>query len=70
MKCPVCAEHPQNFREHALQHVSNCEAYAVEKFDPRQGSSRLTLHASTGRLSMETVKKLRQRLENATTTQF
>jgi hypothetical protein len=68
MKCPVCGEKPQNFRKHALQHVSNGEAYAVEKFDPRKGSSRLTLYAITGPLSMEVVQKLRRRFENATTT--
>jgi hypothetical protein len=68
MKCPVCAETPKNFREHPLQHVSNGEAYAVENFDPQKGSSRLTLYAITEPLSMETVQKLRQRFENATTT--
>jgi hypothetical protein len=51
-----------------LQHVSNGEAYAVEEFDPQKGSSRLTLYACTEPLSMETVQKLRQRFENATTT--
>jgi hypothetical protein len=68
MKCPVCSEHHPNFREHALQHVINDEAYVVETFDPRKGYSRLTLFPITVPLSMEALKRLRQRFENATTT--
>jgi len=67
MKCPICREKVTEFRQHALQHVRNDEAYAVEVYSHKKGSSRLTLHAITEPLNRAAVKKFRKRLENSTT---
>jgi hypothetical protein len=33
MKCPVCNKVPEDFREHALDHIRADEAYAIETWD-------------------------------------
>jgi hypothetical protein len=68
MKCPLCHQNVHNLRKHALQHVRADEAYAIETFDHAKGVSQLTLHSIAKPLDRFRVEKLREQIENATTT--
>jgi hypothetical protein len=62
MKCPVCKKVPEDFREHALNHVRADEAYAIETWDHVEGEANLVLHPVKGPLTMKRTKSLTRQL--------
>ena len=62
MKCPVCKKVPEDFREHALNHVRDDEGYAIETWDHVNGEARLDLCPIAGPLNRERVKNLKRML--------
>lgn len=62
MKCPVCKKTPEDFREHAMNHVRADEAYAIETWDNVNHKPTLVLQAIAGPLHMKAIKNLRHKL--------
>jgi hypothetical protein len=62
MKCPVCKKTPQDFREHALNHIRADEAHAIETWDHVKHKATLVLHTITRPLDLQTVKNLKPKL--------
>jgi hypothetical protein len=62
MKCPICKKVPDDFREHALNHVRADEAYAIETWDDVKHKAKLTLHPITGPLGLTRMKSLKRML--------
>jgi hypothetical protein len=56
MKCPICKKVPEDFREHALNHVRADEAYAIETWDHVKHEAKLALHPIAGPLELDRVK--------------
>jgi hypothetical protein len=63
MKCPVCKEVVENFREHALNHVRADEASAIETWDHLQGEATFVLHPLKGSLTLKRIRSLTQQLK-------
>jgi hypothetical protein len=62
MKCPVCNQVPEDFREHALNHVRDDEAYAIETWDHVKHEAKLTLYPIATPLDLKSVKSLKPTL--------
>jgi hypothetical protein len=62
MKCPVCNEVPEDFREHAFNHVRADEAYAIETWDHLKHKPTLVLQTIAGPLNPNALRSLRHTL--------
>jgi hypothetical protein len=62
MKCPVCKKVPENFREHALNHIRADEAYAIETWGHVKGEATLVLYPLKSSLTLKRIKSLTQQL--------
>jgi hypothetical protein len=67
MKCPVCKAEVKDFFKHALNHVRDDEAYAVETWDHQTASANLALHPLPAPLGPGDVKPLQKKFNTATT---
>jgi hypothetical protein len=62
MKCSVCNKTPENFREHALDHIRADEAYAIETWDGVKHKVTLVLRPIAAPLNPNRIKSLKDML--------